>query len=88
MENGIRRTPELRREPVRLALTSSRTLQEIAEDLGMGLSTLTRWLVQASHGSEASDVSVDLHAELKCFCRANVVLKCERDIFEKAALTG
>ena len=42
MGRGIRPTPEFRRESVRLALTSGRTRREIAEDLGIGLSTLTR----------------------------------------------
>jgi len=44
MRNGNRRTPEFRREAVRLSLTRGRTQREIAEDLGIGLSTLTRWL--------------------------------------------
>lgn len=44
MGNGNRPTPEFRCEAVRLALTSGRTRREIAEDLGIGLSTLTRWL--------------------------------------------
>lgn len=42
MGNGNRPTPEFRREAVRLALTSGRTRREIAEDLGIGLSPLTR----------------------------------------------
>ena len=37
MGNGNRPMPEFRREAVRLALTSGRTRQEIAEDLGIGL---------------------------------------------------
>ncbi len=44
MGNGIGPTPEFRREAVRPALKSGRTRREIAEDLGIGLSTLTRWL--------------------------------------------
>jgi transposase len=50
MGNGNRPTPEFRREAVRLALTSGGR-GEIAEDLGIGLSTLTRWL---SHERDAS----------------------------------
>jgi transposase len=46
MGNGNRPTPEFRREAARLALTSGRTQREIAEDLGIGLSTLTRRLGQ------------------------------------------
>ncbi|UWQ46063.1 transposase [Leisingera aquaemixtae] len=46
MGNGNRPTPEFRREAVRLALTSGLTRREVADDLGIGLSTLTRWVRQ------------------------------------------
>lgn len=55
MGNGNRPTPEFRREAVRLALTSGRTRREIAEDLGIGLSTLTRWLSQERDVREPSE---------------------------------
>ena len=85
MGNGNRPTPEFRRESVRLALTSGRTRREIAEDLGIGLSTLTRWLGQQRDAVELSEAPVDLHAELKRLRRENAVLKQERDILKKAA---
>jgi transposase len=85
MGNGNRPTPEFRREAVRLALTSGRTRREVAEDLGIGLSTLTRWLGRDRDTSEPSEVPVDLHAELKRLRRENAVLKQERDILRKAA---
>ncbi len=37
-------TKEFEDEAVRLALTSGRTRRSVAEDLGVGLSTLTRWI--------------------------------------------
>ncbi|WP_246716289.1 transposase, partial [Aurantimonas sp. DM33-3] len=83
MGNGNRPTPEFRREAVRLALTSGRTRREIAEDLGIGLSTLTRWLSHERDASEPSEAPVDLHAELKRLRRENAVLKQERDILKK-----
>jgi transposase len=86
MGNGNRPTPEFRREAVRLALTSGRTRREIAEDLGIGLSTLTRWLSQERDVIEPSEAPVDLHAELKRLRRENAVLKQERDILKKAAV--
>ena len=64
MGRGIRFTAEFKREAVRLALTSGRPRAEIAEDLGVGLSSLTRWVgqyrdeempperVRVSHGSD------------------------------------
>ena len=79
MGNGNRPTPEFRREAVRLALTSGRTRREVAADLGIGLSTLTRWLGQDRDVSEPNEAPVDLHAELKRLRRENSVLKQERD---------
>ena len=60
MGNGNRPTPEFRREAVRPALTSGRTRREITEDLGIGLSTLTRWLGKERDVGEPSEVPVDL----------------------------
>ncbi len=85
MGNGNRLTPEFRREAVRLALTSGRTRREIAEDLAIGLSTLTRWLRDERDASEPSEAPVDVHAELKRLRREDAVLKQERDILKKAA---
>jgi transposase len=85
MGNGNGSAPEFRREAVRLALTSGRTRSEIAEDLSIGLSTLTRWLGQERDSSEPSEAPVDLHADLKRLRRENAVLKQERDIPKKAA---
>ena len=85
MGNGNRSTPEFRREAVRQALTSGRTRREIAEDLAIGLSTLTRWLRDERDASEPSEAPVDVHAELKRLRRENAVLKQERDILKKAA---
>ncbi|KZY04085.1 transposase [Sulfitobacter sp. HI0040] len=85
MSNGKRPTPEFRREAVRLALTSGRTRGEIADDLGIGLSTLTRWVRQDRDAEEPVEDQPDLRAELKRLRRENAVLKQERDIFKKAA---
>ena len=85
MSHGKRPTPEFRREAVRLALTSGRTRREIAADLGVGLSTLTRWLARERDADEPVEASVDLQAELKRLRKENAVLKQERDILKKAA---
>lgn len=71
-----------RHQAVRLALTSGRTRREIAEDLGIGVSTLTRWLGQERDVSEPSEVPVDLHSELKRLRRENAILKQQRDILK------
>jgi len=70
---------------VSLALTSGRTRRKIAEDLGIGLPTLTRWRSQERDVSERRDAPVDLQAERKRPRRENAVVKQERDIPRKAA---
>ena len=36
-------TDDFKREAVRLTETSGRTIKQVADNLGIGLSTLTRW---------------------------------------------
>jgi len=85
MSNGKRPTPEFRREAVRLALTSGRTRREIADDLGIGLSTLTRWVSKDRDAEEPVEDQPDMQSELKRLRRENAVLKQERDILKKGA---
>jgi transposase len=85
MSRGNRSAPEFRREAVRLALTSGRTRREVASDLGIGLSTLTRWVSRDRDDEPPGEPDGDLRAELKRLRRENAVLKQERDILKKAA---
>lgn len=85
MGKGRRPTAEFRREAIRLALTSGRTRREVADDLGIGLSTLTRWLSQSRGNREPVEIQGDLHAELQRLRKENALLKQERDILKKAA---
>jgi transposase len=80
-------TKEFEAEAVRLAQTSGRTRREVAENLGIGLSTLTRWLTRSrDRASGAPDPvqSTDLATEIKRLRRENEVLRQERDILKKA----
>ena len=44
---GMRKfTPEFKREAVRLVQTSGRTVEQVADDLGIGRSTLGKWLAK------------------------------------------
>lgn len=77
-------TQEFKDEAVRLVLTGGRRQVELARDLGLGHSTLERWLSQARErivpvvGGEAPE------AELKRLRRENAVLRQEREILKKA----
>jgi transposase len=41
---GLKRTDEFRQDAVRIALTSGLTRKEVADDLGLGMSTLNKWI--------------------------------------------
>ena len=41
---GTKRTDEFRADAVRIALTSGLTRKQVASDLGVGLSTLNKWV--------------------------------------------
>lgn len=80
-------TKEFEDEAVRLARTSGRTRREIADDLGIGLSTLTRWISRRRDREiELPDkaASQDIASELKRLRRENEILRQERDILKKA----
>ena len=67
------------------SLTSGRPRAEIAEDLGVGLSSLTRWVGQYRGEEMPPEIRGDLQAELKRLRKENAVLRQERDILKKAA---
>ena len=46
---GIGRTEEFRSEAVRIALTSGLSHKQVAADLGIGLSTLGKWINSHKH---------------------------------------
>lgn len=84
MGNGNSPTPGLRRLAVWPALNNDRARREIAEDIGIGLLTLKRWLCQERDASDPGKAPVDMLAELKPLRKENAALKQERDI-KKAA---
>ena len=70
-------TQEFRDESVRLAESSDRTRREVAEDLGIGLSTLRRWLDRRrEHEIDhlPQDRQEDVTAELQRLRRENEIL--------------
>ncbi len=86
MTQQRRFTKEFQEEAVRLVQTSGRTQREIAGDLGIGQSTLVRWLGQNRdrRAVEPSGAQNDVEAELKRLRRENEILRQERDILKKA----
>ncbi len=44
---GLKRTDEFRKDAVRIALSSGLTRRQVADDLGVGMSTLNKWITAA-----------------------------------------
>ena len=76
---------EFQREAVRIALTSGLPRKRVAADLGIGLSTLTRWVSLHRRADLPTSPDTDLARENEQLRRENRILKEERDILKKAA---
>jgi len=81
---GLKRTDEFRQDAVRIALTSGLTRKEVASDLGVGLSTLNKWVTAHRDTDVVSKEDMSLAQENERLRREVRVLKEERDILKKA----
>jgi len=81
---GTKRTDEFRQDAVRIALTSGLTRRQVADDLGVGLSTLNKWVNAHRDTDVVSPEDRELARENERLRRENRVLKEERDILKKA----
>ena len=79
------RTNEFRDEAVRMALTSGLSRKQVAADLGVGLSTLNKWVSTRRDTELVSKADLDLAEENERLRREVPLLKEERDILKKAA---
>ncbi len=80
----IKHTEEFRREAVRIALTSGLPRERVASDLGVGKSTLQKWISQYRPSDLVAAPQADLARENERLRLENRVLKEERDILKKA----
>ena len=60
---ALKYTEEFRRDAVRIATTSGLTRPNIASDLGVGLSTLNKWVQRHQHEDLMSDPHEDVEKE-------------------------
>ncbi len=80
----LRRTEEFRQDAVRIALTSGFTRKQVASDLGVGLSTLNKWITAHRDTDVVSKEDLSLAQENERLRREVRILKEERDILKKA----
>ena len=83
---GQTRTDEFRKDAVRIALTSGLTRKQIASDLGVGMSTLNKWITAHRDTDVVSAEDRELARENDQLRRENRILKEERDILKKATV--
>ena len=77
------RTDELRKDAVRIALTSGLTRRQVADDLGVGLSTLNKWVSAHRDTDVVSPEDCELSRKNERLRRENRTLNEERDILKK-----
>jgi len=79
-------TDDFKRESVCLTHSSGRTIKQVAADLGIGFSTLTRWKSKQDEAELLSGPHDDVGRELKRLRRENEILRQERDLLKKATV--
>jgi transposase len=80
------RTAEFRAEAVRIALTSGLPRRQVATDLGVGYSTLNKWIEKGRHDLEKPARQSDLEREIAELRKENRLLREERDVLKKATV--
>jgi transposase len=78
-------TEDFKREAVRLTETSGRTITQVADNLGIGLSTLTRWKRRYQDADLLAGPHEDTARELARLRKENEILRQEREILKRAA---
>ena len=81
---GLKRTDEFRQDAVRIALSSGLTRKQVADDLGVGMSTLNKWITAYRDTDVVSKEDLDLARENERLRREIRLLKEEREILKKA----
>jgi transposase len=77
--------PEFRAEAIKLVLVEGLSQAQVARDLGLSSSMVSRWVAQAGRDSLPGALTADERAELKRLRRENKVLRTEREILKEAA---
>jgi transposase len=83
---ATRYTEEFRRDEVRIATTSGLTRPQIVSDLGVGLSTLNKWVQKHQHDDLMSGPDEDVEKENARLRKEVRVLREEREVLKKAAI--
>ena len=75
-----------RREAVRILATSGRRVDEVATDLGVARSSLSKWKAKFAEAELMAGPHDDVQKELARLRRENELLRAERDLLKKATV--
>ena len=75
-----------RRDAVRMATTSGLTRPQLSSDLGVGLSTLNKWVQQHQHDDLMSGLHEDVDKDNTRLRKEIRLLREEREVLKKAAV--
>ena len=80
---GLKRTDDSRQDAVRIALSSGLTRKQVADDLGVGMSTVNKWITRHRDTDMVSKEDLSLAQENDRLRRENRILKEEREVLKK-----
>ena len=81
---GLKRTDEFRQDAVRIGLTSGLTRKQVANEPGVGMSTLNKWITAHRDTDVVSKEDLSFAQENDRLRREIRLLKEEREILKKA----
>ncbi len=80
---ATRYTDEFRRDAVRIAINSGLTRPQVSSDLGVGLSTLNKWVQKHQHDDLMSGPHEDVEKENTRLRKEVRLLREEREVLKK-----
>jgi transposase len=81
-----RPSDEFKRDASRIALTSGLTRRQVSADLGVGLSTLNKWVKAFSEEAALAVLDQNFVQENDCLRRENRITKEEREVLKNATI--
>ncbi|ANG98742.1 transposase [Brucella pseudogrignonensis] len=83
---AVSHTDDFRREYVLIALTSGLTRRQLAADLGVGLSTLSKWIQRSRPENMPPAADIVLAKENERLRKENRLLLEDREVLKKATV--